>query len=196
MISTLYAWFLSPLLFIPFVQEADLSNIQPKQQVTMNFCGVYQSNLSDSSGPWNHSMCSKELEKIHCRRGKIRRCVPFISGNFFACCIKDIGHDLKDNQCILVTQIGGSNKKVAQCYEGDYCSLHVAASSHTKDTLTPNATNSISKSTESSQWLTAAAFTFPLCCLIILAVCFILVLLYMCRIAGCALSLSTRHFDC
>lgn len=34
--GTFYAWFLSPLLFIPFVQEADLSNIQPKQQVHTN----------------------------------------------------------------------------------------------------------------------------------------------------------------
>lgn len=40
-------------------------------------------------------MCSKEFEKIYCWRGEIRCCVFFILGNFFVCCIKDIGYDLK-----------------------------------------------------------------------------------------------------
>lgn len=63
---------------------------------TRIYCESYLSNLSDSSGPWNQSMCSSELEKIHCQTGQIRRCVPFIPGDFFACCIKDPkGYTLK-----------------------------------------------------------------------------------------------------
>lgn len=60
----------------------------------MNFCEIYTSSLSQSTGPWNGSMCSSELEKIHCPKGEIRRCVRLVFGHsedsLFACCIEKI----------------------------------------------------------------------------------------------------------
>lgn len=158
------------LMYLPPGQGAALGN------TPAIFCGSYSSNLSDSSGPWNHSMCSSELEKIHCQTGQIRRCVPFISGDFFACCIKDPkGYTLKDDECILVTQIVGSNKKVAHCYGKEYCSPPAATSTptslkSTKNPLAPNATNealsnSPNKSTETLNGFNwTAALTFLFCC--------------------------------
>lgn len=115
-------------------------------------------------------MCSWELEKIHCQTGEIRRCVPFFFGDstYYAACIKDPkGYTLIDDECILVTQIEGSNKNVAHCYGKDYCSAHAATSTpaNLKSTnpLTPNATNeplhsSSNKSTGTYNWTTVLAF--------------------------------------
>lgn len=165
------------LMYLPPGQGAALGN------TPAIYCGSYFSNLSDSSGPWNQSMCSSELEKIHCQTGEIRRCVPFIPGDFFACCIKDPkGYTFKDGECILVTQIGGSNKKVAQCYGKEYCLPPAATSTptnlkSTKNPLAPNATNealrySPNKSTETLNGFNwTAVLTFLLCCGIIAQVC-------------------------
>ncbi|XP_065927765.1 uncharacterized protein [Magallana gigas] len=152
------------LMYLPTGQGAPLGNTPEI------YCGSYLSNLYDSSGPWNQSMCSRELEKIHCQTGEIRRCVPFISdrGSMYAACIIDLkGYTLKDDECILVTQIEGSNKNVAHCYGKDYCSAHAATSTpaNLKSTnpLTPNATNeplhsSSNKSTGTYNWTTVLAF--------------------------------------
>lgn len=152
------------LMYLPTGQGAPLGNTPEI------YCGSYLSNLYDSSGPWNQSMCSRELEKIHCQTGEIRRCVPFISdrGSMYAACIIDLkGYTLIDDECILVTQIKGSNKKVAHCYGKDYCSAHAATSTpaNLKSTnpLTPNATNeplhsSSNKSTGTYNWTTVLVF--------------------------------------
>lgn len=151
-------------MYLPTGQGAPLGNTPEI------YCESYLSNLYDSSGPWNHSMCSWELEKIHCQTGEIRRCVPFISGDstYYAACIKDPkGYTLKDDECILLTQIGGSNKKVAQCYGKDYCLPRSAATSAPtnlkSNPLTPNATNeplhsSSNKSTGTYNWTTVLVF--------------------------------------
>lgn len=191
-------------------QGADLRDRQPrKHDTSMNFCETYRSNLSQSSGPWNGGMCSSELKKIHCQTGEIKNCAPLVSrdskNSFYACCIKKI-RDLKDDQCLLITQIKGSNQKVAQCYEGkQYCSPPVSTSpptfsKSTQDPLTVNTTNplpeSLSQNTKPSKGLTTAACAFPVCCLIILAVCFIIVLCYMGHVVGYALCLAQFRCVC
>lgn len=169
------------LMYLPTGQGASLGDT-----LAVSLCKSYASDLSDSSGPWNHSMCSWELEKIHCQTGDIRRCVPFIfGGSMYAACIKDPkGYTLKDDECILVTQIGESNKKVVQCYGKDYC-LPPAATSvptnlklkSTKNPLTSNATNeplhnSSNKSAETLNGINwTEVLTFLLCCWFIAFVC-------------------------
>nr|XP_034304554.1 uncharacterized protein LOC117681994 [Crassostrea gigas] len=139
-------------------------------------------------------MCSWELEKIHCQTGDIRRCVPFIfGGSMYAACIKDPkGYTLKDDECILVTQIGESNKKVVQCYGKDYC-LPPAATSvptnlkfkSTKNPLTSNATNeplhnSSNKSAETLNGINwTEVLTFLLCCWFIAFVCLAFVIFWL-----------------
>lgn len=206
--AALWACILILFLCLPSAQEADLRDWQPRQQNTsMNFCEIYTSSLSQSTGPWNGSMCSSELEKIHCPKGEIRRCVRLVFGHsedsLFACCIEKI-KELKDGQCILLTQIRGYNHKVAQCYEGNiYCSPPVStspptSSKSTQDPSTVNTTNplpeSLGQNTEPSKGLTTAASAFPVCCLIILAVCFIMVLCYMGHVVGYALCLAQFRF--
>lgn len=107
-----------------------------------------------------------------------------------------------DDQCLFITQIEGSNQKVAQCYEGkQYCSTSPPTSSKsTQDPLTVNTTDplpeSLSQNTEPSKGLTTAACAFPVCCLIILAVCFIIVLWYMGHVVGYALCLAQFRCFC
>lgn len=190
--AALWACILMLFLCLPPAQGADLRDRQSrKHDTSMNFCETYKSYLSQGSGPWNGGMCSSELGKIHCQTGEIKECLPLVfedsKDSFFACCIKKI-RDLKDNQCLFITQIEGSNQKVAQCYEGkQYCSPPVStspptSSKSTQDPLTVNTTDplpeSLSQNTEPSKGLTTAACAFPVCCLIILAICFIIVLWY------------------
>nr|XP_034331907.1 uncharacterized protein LOC105324311 isoform X1 [Crassostrea gigas] len=153
------------LLCISFAKGADLRDRHPREQgMSMNFCEIYTSPVSKSSGPWNGSMCSTKLKQIQCPKGKKKGCMPLVFGDwFFAACIKKF-EDLKDDQCILITQIRGSNQKVAQCYEGkEYCLLPVFTSppisSKSTRPLTSNATNASSnKSTGTDNWTTVLAF--------------------------------------
>lgn len=63
--------------------------------MSMNFCEIYTSPVSKSSGPWNGSMCSTKLKQIQCPKGKIKGCMPLVFGDlFFAACIKKF-EDLK-----------------------------------------------------------------------------------------------------
>lgn len=141
------------LLCISFAKGADLRDRHPREQ---------------SSGPWNGSMCSSKLKQIQCPKGKMKGCMPLVFGDlFFAACIKKF-EDLKDDQCIWITQIRGSDQKVAQCYEGkEYCLLPVftspPTSSKSTHPLTPNDTNeplhsSSNKSTGTYNWTTVLAF--------------------------------------
>lgn len=195
------------LLCISFAKGADLRDRHPREQgMSMNFCEIYTSPVSKSSGPWNGSMCSSKLKQIQCPKGKMKGCMPLVFGDlFFAACIKKF-EDLKDDQCIWITQIRGSDQKVAQCYEGkEYCLLPVftsppTSSKSTQDPLTVNTTDplpeSLSQNTEPSKGLTTAACAFPVCCLIILAACFIIVLCYMGHVVGYALCLAQLRFIC
>lgn len=63
--------------------------------MSMNFCEIYTSPVSKSSGPWNGSMCSTKLKQIQCPKGKKKGCMPLVFGDwFFAACIKKF-EDLK-----------------------------------------------------------------------------------------------------
>lgn len=81
-------------------------------------CAFFKSDLYNSSGPLNVSMCINQLPKIQCRSGLKKRCLPFIANNDkFACCINTSGLQNDYLQCIKVTHIQNLDKYVAQCYE-------------------------------------------------------------------------------
>lgn len=80
-------------------------------------CAFFKSDLYNSSGPLNVSMCIIQLQKIQCQSGLKKRCLPFIANNTeFACCINASGLQNVDDQCIKVTLIKVLDKYVAQCY--------------------------------------------------------------------------------
>lgn len=55
-------------------------------------CAIFISDLYNSSGPLNVSMCINQLQKIQCQSGLKKMCLPFIANNDkFACCINTSG---------------------------------------------------------------------------------------------------------
>lgn len=55
-------------------------------------CAFFKSDLYNSSGPLNVSMCIIQLQKIQCQSGLKKMCLPFIANNDkFACCINTSG---------------------------------------------------------------------------------------------------------
>lgn len=55
-------------------------------------CAFFKSDLYNSSGPLNVSMCIIQLQQIQCQSGLKKRCLPFIANNDeFACCINTSG---------------------------------------------------------------------------------------------------------
>lgn len=82
-------------------------------------CATFKSDLYNSSGPLNVSMCINQLQKIQCQSGLKKRCLPFIANNdTFACCINASGLRNENYlQCIKVTHIQNLDKYMAQCYE-------------------------------------------------------------------------------
>ncbi|XP_052708027.1 uncharacterized protein LOC128183163 [Crassostrea angulata] len=85
-------------------------------------CAIFISDLYNSSGPLNVSMCIIHLQKIQCQSGLKKKCLPFIANNDeFACCINASGLQNVDDQCIKVTHIQKLDKYVAQCYGKEEC---------------------------------------------------------------------------
>lgn len=85
-------------------------------------CAIFKSDLYNSSGPLNVSMCIIQLQKIQCQSGLKKRCLPFIANNTeFACCINASGLQNVDDECIKITHIEVLDKYVAQCYGKEEC---------------------------------------------------------------------------
>lgn len=121
--------------------------VQGYQTIEQDVCNLFQSDLKNTTGPFNASICEALQQNSQCPMGFIAKCFPFVQNitQFYWSCILNstsLSDLLNEGQCLLVTRIEKSNFYLLQCYNEDDCMLDNITSPKPPTTNFPHITSS------------------------------------------------------